>query len=893
MKKISFLSLVFIVLIPIPTKAQQNLTSGRQIPILAWYGIPADETTPERYRELKESGITCNFSSFPDTVAMSKALDIAWEAGISMIVSCPELKTDPERTVKRFMKHPAVAGYMLRDEPGRADFPDLGSWAKRIRAVDDGHFCYLNLFPNYANEQQLGTKTYQEHVDLFIKEVPIQLLSFDHYPVIGDSLRPEWYENLEIFSDAARKAGKPFWAFALSVAHGPYPIATIPQLRLQVYSDLAYGAQGIQYFTYWTPLDTVWKFNNAPLTPEGKRTEVYDRIKQVNSEIRNLSRVFLDARVVSVAHTGASIPAGTKRLMNLPQPIRIFKTEGTGAVVSVLENGANAYLVVVNRDFMNPMKLTIGCDANVMRILKDGSEVPASAYAGTIVIDPGDVAIYRWTGNSNLIPVHIASKDIPAIDEAFLHGYVHNIVSEVVDDQYIPTLTIQCTDESVHKVEGQMVTGRTTYSVWTRDLYWGFLGWTQAGDDKTLDMMKSSLKLLITAKNKNQAIGQSRLWPLNDERFYIPQAYTTGLVTAMDFYPWCSESQADFVMLAFNYWKMSGDSAFIASIWSEITYVTQTLELLDTNGNSLPDALWGSYDYMWIKTGSEEPLMSAKTSLAYSSVAQLARMMGREAYAARLEKLAETIRSTMNRPVEEGGLWKKEGKGGYYVQMRKITRGEEKIEDLFIPYNNLVPMWCGMTGPEKDIAIFQKLDMNFDKIYNLKYGPMYCAPAGKNEMSVMDCSSVTWLAFLDVYLRSKKGYETNRDRIYSLLMKHSLDAGGILFPEGAGVYGNLTGGAGRSWDNGTYFHMLVCGIYGIEKTDAGIQISPPNPIMDLPLTELLNVCWKKAVYNFRWEGRGKRIAQIFIDGIELKPESGNFTLTNATGVHEVTIRIVK
>jgi hypothetical protein len=489
----------------------------------------------------------------------------------------------------------------------------------------------------------------------------------------------------------------------------------------------------------------------------------------------------------------------------------------------------------------------------------------------------------------SLIPGHIASKDYAEIDEAFLHGYTHNIVNEVIDGVKMPVLTIQCTDESKHKVEGDLASGRTQFSVWTRDLYWGFLGWAQAGDDKALDMMKSSIKVLIVAKNRNQALGQSDVWPLHDERFYIPQAFTTGLHCAMDFFPWCSESQADFLLLSYNYWKLSGDSAFIASIWSEIVYVTKTLELLDTDGNSLPDALWGSYDYMWLKLGNEEPLMCAKTSLAYTNVAQLARMLGKESYATRLEKLAASIKETMNKPVEEGGLWKKEGEGGYYVQMRSIVKGSEHIEEQFIPYDNLVPMWCGMTDHAKDIAIFRKLDDNFSKIYDLTYGPMYCAPAGHNEKSVMDCSSVTWLAFLDIYLRGEKGYEKNRREIYDLLIKHSPDAGGILFPEGAGVYGSLTGGAGRSWDNGNYFHMLVCGFYGLEKSKDGIVISNPGRVGNLPLTELQNFCWRQAVYHFRWKGDGKRIQKIIYDGTNLKQTNGEWLLDSRKGSHRVEV----
>jgi hypothetical protein len=392
----TLLLFIFIFIFSFQSECQKISKSSDKIPILAWYSIPPEQSSLARYKELKESGITYNLSFFNDAGSMSAALDTAWKAGIKMIVYCPELKTDPEKTVSRFMKHPAVAGYMLQDEPNRSDFHELGEWAKKIRKTDESHFCYLNLFPNYASEEQLGTKTYQEHVDLFVKEVPVQFISFDHYPVLGDSLRANWYENLEIISAAARKSGKPFWAFALSVAHAKYPLPTIPQLRLQVFSDLAYGAQGIQYFTYWTPpFDTIWKFNNAPITTEGKRTVVYDRIRQVNREIENLSAVFLGARVISVSHTGI-IPPGTKPLTSLPKPVKVLRTEGTGAVVSLLENGITSYLVVVNRDFKTTMTLYIECENNVRRVLKDGSEVPANAYKPQIEIDPGDIAIYSW-----------------------------------------------------------------------------------------------------------------------------------------------------------------------------------------------------------------------------------------------------------------------------------------------------------------------------------------------------------------------------------------------------------------------------------------------------------------------------------------------------------------
>ena len=150
--------------------------------------------------------------------------------------------------------------------------------------------------------------------------------------------------------------------FALALSHKLdethfYKIPTLPELRLQVFSDLAYGAQAIQYFTYRG-------------LQHDDPTEVYDLVKTVNQEVQQLAGIFLGAQVISVSHTGSEIPEGTKALGSLPTPIKSLTTSDTGAVVSVLEKGGNQYLVVVNRDFRNVMNLSIDVDSSVSRVLK-------------------------------------------------------------------------------------------------------------------------------------------------------------------------------------------------------------------------------------------------------------------------------------------------------------------------------------------------------------------------------------------------------------------------------------------------------------------------------------------------------------------------------------------
>ena len=379
--------------------AQQRIEPA-DLPILAWYGIPAHEATVERFEELRDAGFTLNFRSFPSADAVAKGLDAAGKAGIKLIIGCPELEKEPEKTVRRFMNHSALTGYFLRDEPRSNEFAELGEWARRIQAVDNEHFCYLNLFPTGPKEHldQLGVKSYREYVSRFDEQVPLPFLTFDHYPITRDGLKAEWYENLEEFSDEARKAGKPFWAFALATSHGPYPVPTPAMLRLQVYSDLAYGAQGIQYFTYWTPQgDSFWDYQFGPIGLDGKRTVAYDRVRAMNQELKALSGIFVGAKVISVRHTGDRIPRGTKRLTALPEPVKVLETEGTGAVVSLLENKGRLYLLIVNRDYECPMRLTFYADESVGRVLKDGSIVPAQAYTGVLEVDTGDAMIYTWT----------------------------------------------------------------------------------------------------------------------------------------------------------------------------------------------------------------------------------------------------------------------------------------------------------------------------------------------------------------------------------------------------------------------------------------------------------------------------------------------------------------
>lgn len=371
-----------------------ELVATEPIPILGWNGIPGGETTKVRFEEMKNAGFNLNLTFYMNETEVLKALDVAAAAGMKIIASCPQLLTAPEATVNKFKDHPGLAAYYLRDEPGLSAFPELAAVVKRIRAVDDKHFCYINLLPSHAEWWWTGTATYPEYVDAFVKQVPVQVLTFDNYPITKTGIRPGWYSNLELIANTAKTKNMPFWAFALATAHDPYPKTSIPQLRLQVYSNLAYGAQGIQYFTYWTPSDPSHNWTDAPISKTGTRNDVYDIVKEMNAEIITLSPVFKDAKVEWVKHTGDAIPEGTQRLGLLPNVVKKLKTTGVGAVVSLLKKKDTYFLMVVNRDLKQNMSLDIQVENRVKRILKNGSV--QEVKNGALDVEPGDAVIYAW-----------------------------------------------------------------------------------------------------------------------------------------------------------------------------------------------------------------------------------------------------------------------------------------------------------------------------------------------------------------------------------------------------------------------------------------------------------------------------------------------------------------
>jgi hypothetical protein len=223
--------------------------------------------------------------------------------------------------------------------------------------------------------------------------IGLPFISFDFYPIRDFGIRETWYSCLEDVRHESLRTGKPFWAFALCTPHCDYPQPTIESLRLQIYSNLAYGAQAIEYFTYWTPKPTdEWNFHDAPISIDGRRTKNYPLVKRMNQELRGLLPLFDKAEIQTVNHM-VKIPEGTTKLKRIPTNIKKLKITGRqGAIISTFKKNGHLYMAVVNKDYQSDMELYISAKRNVTMLTKQLKE---TTIRTNYKIGGGDMLIFK------------------------------------------------------------------------------------------------------------------------------------------------------------------------------------------------------------------------------------------------------------------------------------------------------------------------------------------------------------------------------------------------------------------------------------------------------------------------------------------------------------------
>ena len=288
----------------------ENPADEPRLEIAAWvYGAIALDKE-EQFAEIKDCGfnqVIINKTS--DAELFHKhckwlakyELKALWQDG-AMYIS--DTMLDSETTMddyinideNSFLHCDITWGSMLRDEPGAQIFDLLAEAYDIYDAKTDDKIPYYNLFPSYANEQQLGTKTYEEHLKQFFDKVDPQLYaSVDIYPLnISYSINSDYFYNLDAFATECRTRGIPFGIYIQSVSFAATKRTPDEQeMRWQAYCALSFGAKDIQYFTYCTPISSTEDFKDALVDLNNEKTERWYGAQSVNRALNLMSDAYM------------------------------------------------------------------------------------------------------------------------------------------------------------------------------------------------------------------------------------------------------------------------------------------------------------------------------------------------------------------------------------------------------------------------------------------------------------------------------------------------------------------------------------------------------------------------------------------------------------------------
>ena len=227
----------------------------------------------------------------------------------------PAQREKLDALIARVAKHPAMYCYFITDEPSSGAFPALGKLVAYLRQRDPAHMAYINLFPTYANNEQLGTKgdtvtAYREHLRQYVEVVRPALISYDHYQFAIGADTDQYFLNLAMIRRAVDEAGVPFLNIVQACTWAP-AVRRVPkpdEMRYLVYTTAAYGAQGISYYVYCCK-DHIGGIALADGTP----TPIYHALKTLNREFVAIAAETQSLRWLAAYHTGMT-PAGAVAL---------------------------------------------------------------------------------------------------------------------------------------------------------------------------------------------------------------------------------------------------------------------------------------------------------------------------------------------------------------------------------------------------------------------------------------------------------------------------------------------------------------------------------------------------------------------------------------------------
>lgn len=367
-------------------KCQSRPIGPKDFAVMAWGSSPSD---PDQLRGMKEAGL--NISGFCNPADLDKVR----AAGLTCFVrdawigshTPPNAPSDSEirehfaQLKGEIGDNPSALGVFLRDEPSATMMPGLGKLAAALHNAMPDKWPYINLFPYRVSPDRLGTRDYDSYVTMLVKTIGQPFLSYDNYSLVNGEMLDSFYTNLEIVRRLSLKTKTRFWNCILANSHFNYMEPSDATFNLQVYSTMAYGGRGIQYFTYFAP--TIGNYRLAAVDQFGNRTPTWDMLRRINNQIHMLAPTLVRLRSTGVYHypdvPDQAQPLSASKLIDSVELTQRYVRPPDGGRILIGEfedDNQRPYFMIVNKDLKNSFEFKI-------RLKQDGRKlIRISPYSG-------------------------------------------------------------------------------------------------------------------------------------------------------------------------------------------------------------------------------------------------------------------------------------------------------------------------------------------------------------------------------------------------------------------------------------------------------------------------------------------------------------------------------
>ena len=225
-------------------------------------------------------------------------LDECEKRGIRLVIddqraSWIGASADPEgykarfrRVLEDFGHHPAAFGFYVGDEPSGTQLADAKAAIRLQRECAPHLTPFINFNPYYdGNEKTLNGLDFDSWIDDFVRDSGLQLLSYDRYSQMNphdeaESGINEYYKSLMRFTAAAKRNHLPLWVSNLSVGHFRYRCPKEDDLRWQLSTSVASGADCVWWFFMYMRTCRI-NYRVAPIDELGEKTETYHWLSRV------------------------------------------------------------------------------------------------------------------------------------------------------------------------------------------------------------------------------------------------------------------------------------------------------------------------------------------------------------------------------------------------------------------------------------------------------------------------------------------------------------------------------------------------------------------------------------------------------------------------------------